>query len=240
MAYRGFMPIAEEWTAERARALPEDGKRYEVLDGVLAVTPAPSWRHQDVSFRLHRSLQDYLERLGVGRAIGAPADVVFSSRRLLQPDLFVVPNVEGRPPGRWEDVRHLSAGGRDTVAVHGSSRPPHQAGHLHDGACGRVLDRRHRGSVDRTVAARGGAAGGVCGDAGVATGGGGGAAGYRSRRDVSRGVWRRGRSTGGDGGRETAGRRGRGLAMHDGRRGDARVCSAAMREGGRRSREGAR
>ncbi len=99
--------MAEEWTAERAQALPEDGKRYEVLDGVLAVTPAPSWRHQDVSFRLHRSLQDYLDQVGVGRAIGAPADVVFSTRRLLQPDLFVVPDVGGRLPDRWEDVRHL-------------------------------------------------------------------------------------------------------------------------------------
>lgn len=107
MAYRGFMPIAEEWTAERARALPADGKRYEVLDGVLAVTPAPSWRHQDVSFRLHRSLQDYVVGLGIGRTIGAPADVEFSPRRLLQPDLFVVPDVEGRPPERWEDVRRL-------------------------------------------------------------------------------------------------------------------------------------
>lgn len=107
MAYRGFMPIAEEWTAERALALPEDGKRYEVLDGVLAVTPAPSWRHQDVSGVLWQALQTYVREHRIGRAIAAPADVIFSSRRLLQPDLFVVPDVDGRPPERWEDVRHL-------------------------------------------------------------------------------------------------------------------------------------
>ncbi|MCC6772545.1 MAG: Uma2 family endonuclease [Gemmatimonadaceae bacterium] len=107
MAYRVFMPLAEEWTAERARALPDDGNRYEVLDGLLAVTPAPSWRHQDVAFLLQRALQEYLRHHALGRAICAPADVEFSSRRLLQPDLFVVPHVAGRAPARWEEVQHL-------------------------------------------------------------------------------------------------------------------------------------
>lgn len=37
------MPAQQmNWTAEMARALPDDGKRYEVLDGELFVTPAPS------------------------------------------------------------------------------------------------------------------------------------------------------------------------------------------------------
>ncbi len=35
-----------EWTAADAIALPTDGNRYEVLDGELFVTPAPSWSHQ--------------------------------------------------------------------------------------------------------------------------------------------------------------------------------------------------
>jgi hypothetical protein len=39
------MPAQQtEWTADLARALPDDGKRYEVLDGALFVTPAPSAR----------------------------------------------------------------------------------------------------------------------------------------------------------------------------------------------------
>lgn len=32
-----------------ARALPEDGKRHEVLDGELVVTPAPGRAHQAVA-----------------------------------------------------------------------------------------------------------------------------------------------------------------------------------------------
>lgn len=36
------LPVgSNEWTAEMARALPDDGKRYEILDGELFVTPAP-------------------------------------------------------------------------------------------------------------------------------------------------------------------------------------------------------
>ena len=35
-----------EWTVDMVRALPDDGNRYEVIDGELFVTPAPSWTHQ--------------------------------------------------------------------------------------------------------------------------------------------------------------------------------------------------
>lgn len=107
MSYHLLMSIAQDWTAERARALPADGKRYEVLDGVLAVTPAPSWGHQDVALAFWRLLDDYLRSHAIGRAIAAPADVEFSARRLLEPDVFAVPLVEGRQPAEWSDVRQL-------------------------------------------------------------------------------------------------------------------------------------
>ena len=42
------MPAASTWTAEMVRALPDDGKRYEVIDGDLFVTPAPSPAHQGI------------------------------------------------------------------------------------------------------------------------------------------------------------------------------------------------
>jgi hypothetical protein len=49
-AYAMVMPAQHqtEWTAERALAFPWDGKRREVLDGELFVTPAPSWDHQSL------------------------------------------------------------------------------------------------------------------------------------------------------------------------------------------------
>ncbi len=96
------------WTAEMARALPDDGKRYEVLDGELFVTPAPSIPHQRALRLLFELLNAYVTRHAIGELFWSPADIEFSSRRLVQPDLFVVQ----LPPDRkvlraWRDVNGL-------------------------------------------------------------------------------------------------------------------------------------
>lgn len=58
------MPVREtEWTADMALALPDDGQRYEVLDGELFVTPAPSWEHQSVVMAVVVRLQAYVHEL---------------------------------------------------------------------------------------------------------------------------------------------------------------------------------
>ena len=38
-----------DWTVDELAQLPDDGNRYEVLDGALLVTPAPSFGHQRAS-----------------------------------------------------------------------------------------------------------------------------------------------------------------------------------------------
>jgi Uma2 family endonuclease len=96
-----------EWTAERALALPDDGHRYEVLDGELFVTPAPSYRHQAVLAELFVPLRQYVHGHGLGTALWSPADIVFSPRRLVQPDIFVVPPRPDGPPTRWSDITSL-------------------------------------------------------------------------------------------------------------------------------------
>lgn len=102
------MPAQREmqWTAERAMALPYDGKRYEVLDGALVVTPAPSLAHQWALQVLDRLLSAYVANHAVGWVLRAPADIVLSPSRLVQPDLFVVARGE-RPPAQWSDIRSL-------------------------------------------------------------------------------------------------------------------------------------
>jgi Uma2 family endonuclease len=95
-----------EWTADMARALPDDGSRYEVLDGELFVTPAPSLRHQFVIGRLFRILSDYADANRAGLVMLSPADIEFSPRRLVQPDLFVAPCTE-REPASWRDITRL-------------------------------------------------------------------------------------------------------------------------------------
>ncbi len=43
---------AVEWTVRDLDLLPEDGLRYELLDGTLLVSPAPTRRHQRAAFQL--------------------------------------------------------------------------------------------------------------------------------------------------------------------------------------------
>ncbi len=96
-----------EWTAELARALPDDGNRYEVLDGELFVTPAPSAPHQRAVGRLFAGLDMYVRAHGLGEVFFSPADVEFSPGRLVQPDLFVVPAGSSGRLGSWRDITSL-------------------------------------------------------------------------------------------------------------------------------------
>jgi len=96
------MPAARaNWTVEMVDALPDDGQRYEIIDGVLHVTPAPSDVHQLVASAFHRRLHDYLRPGSFARAMISPADVRKDprTRNRVQPDVFAVRLVDGaRPP----------------------------------------------------------------------------------------------------------------------------------------------
>lgn len=95
-----------EWTVEMVHALPDDGNRYEVIDGELLVTPAPSCRHQGAAFELAVLLKSYAEAVGL-QVLVAPVAVTFSQRREVQPDVLVLPLVDGRRVERFEDVGRL-------------------------------------------------------------------------------------------------------------------------------------
>ncbi len=99
--------LKRQWTAAERDELPDDGNRYEVIDGELFVTPAPSRTHQRAVMLLSRLIAKYLDRESVGEAIISPADIVFSPRRAVQPDLFVLPFANGRRAQRFTDVGRL-------------------------------------------------------------------------------------------------------------------------------------
>ena len=100
------MPAQETWwTLEMVRALPDDGKRYEALDGVLLVSPAPSFRHQRAVRLLYGILDEYTRAHRIGETMLSPADIELSPTRLVQPDVFVVP-AELRV-ATWRDVTRL-------------------------------------------------------------------------------------------------------------------------------------
>ena len=69
---------------------PNDGKRYELIEGERFVTPAPRTRHQRISSNLHGFLFDTIQKTQNGMLFSAPTDVVLSEIDILQPDLLFV------------------------------------------------------------------------------------------------------------------------------------------------------
>ncbi len=78
------------WNYGDYRLLPDDGLRYEVIDGELIVTPSPSTIHQTISKRIHLAFMLQIEQAGRGLVFYAPLDLIFSETRFVQPDLLVV------------------------------------------------------------------------------------------------------------------------------------------------------
>ena len=100
------MPAQETWwTLEMVRTLPDDGNRYEVLDGYLLVSPAPSYRHQIAVHLLYEILAPYTRSHRIGRTLMSPADIELSPTRMVQPDVFVVP--EELRAASWREVTRL-------------------------------------------------------------------------------------------------------------------------------------
>jgi Uma2 family endonuclease len=79
------------WTyAEFARLPSEGGTRYEVIDGALAVTPAPTSMHQKVVANLVLTVGAFVREHALGDAFPGPIDVLFGEGDYLEPDLVFV------------------------------------------------------------------------------------------------------------------------------------------------------
>jgi Uma2 family endonuclease len=81
-------PAAGEWTVDMLRELPDDGRRYELLDGVLLVSPAPAPKHQLVAAQLFRLLDAMTP--ADHRVFFAPVDWQPDERTSLEPDLLII------------------------------------------------------------------------------------------------------------------------------------------------------
>jgi Uma2 family endonuclease len=72
--------------------LPEDGKRREIIEGELYVTPSPQTPHQRAVMRLSVRLWQFVDSHKLGEVFGAPFDVVFSEYDVVEPDLLYISN----------------------------------------------------------------------------------------------------------------------------------------------------
>ena len=100
-------PLGRATIAEYMKLPWDNGKRYELLNGELYMTPAPTYRHQLVLMNLAALLHLHVKRTAAGSVVAAPTDVVLKPDSVCQPDiLFIsrgraeiitVPNVQGAP-----------------------------------------------------------------------------------------------------------------------------------------------
>jgi len=84
--------VPKPFTYDDYLALPDDGKRYEVIEGDLSMTPAPSPLHQQIQLTLGSSLLAFVKKHSLGRIYVAPIDVALSLVDIVQPDVLFVAN----------------------------------------------------------------------------------------------------------------------------------------------------
>jgi len=102
----GMPDTARRYTVEQVLAFPDDGNRYELVDGELLVTPAPAQRHEIVLLRLSVLVHEYVASFpGVAQTFVSRGDVIWGPDEYVQPDLFVVPALE--VTGDWRDCQTL-------------------------------------------------------------------------------------------------------------------------------------
>ena len=105
--YNPSMPVDIRLNYDNLCLLPNDGKRYEIIDGELFVSPSPNVLHQLVVTQLTIFLGRFLNDHPLGRVYVAPLDVLFSHFDVVEPDILYVSkarsailtkqNVQGSP-----------------------------------------------------------------------------------------------------------------------------------------------
>jgi Uma2 family endonuclease len=84
------MPTRAVLTYSDYAALPDDGRRYELLQGELSVTSPPGTRHQRAIIALGSRLYEHVRARGLGEVLVAPTDCILSDVAVVQPDILYV------------------------------------------------------------------------------------------------------------------------------------------------------
>lgn len=117
--------------------LPNDRNRYEILDGELSVTAAPSPKHQAVILNLLQFLDPFIRGHNLGRIYIAPIDLILEPTTVVQPDLLFLSHahlgfvtdrgIEG-PPDLIVEILSPATARADRVTkaqIYARSRVPH-------------------------------------------------------------------------------------------------------------------
>jgi Uma2 family endonuclease len=85
-------PQIAPFTATEYRAMPDDGRRYQIVEGELFMAPAPNTFHQTVQANLLCILRPFVLQRGLGTVLGAPCDVYLDETNVFQPDVLFIAN----------------------------------------------------------------------------------------------------------------------------------------------------
>lgn len=70
--------------------LPDDGRRYEIIEGDLVVTPSPGRSHQGTLGNINDLIRRHVRAHDLGELYFAPFDVILDEFTIVQPDLIVI------------------------------------------------------------------------------------------------------------------------------------------------------
>jgi Uma2 family endonuclease len=93
-------PAQGHWRYADYQRLPDDGKRYEIIEGVLYVANAPSIEHQFTVSEIHFSLKLFVREKQLGQVFTAPLEVHLSEFSCpVQPDILFISAARQPPLG---------------------------------------------------------------------------------------------------------------------------------------------
>ncbi|MGK7926907.1 MAG: Uma2 family endonuclease [Spirulina sp.] len=102
------------WTIDDLAGFPDNGNRYEIIDGELFVTRAPHWNHQDIAGAIYAELRSWSQHQGSGQAAFAPG-IIFSDTDNVIPDVVWVSNESLK--NLLDDAGHLTGAPELVVEV---------------------------------------------------------------------------------------------------------------------------
>ncbi|MEH2125317.1 Uma2 family endonuclease [Nostoc sp.] len=109
-------PISERvrWTTADLELFPDNGNRYEIIDGELFVTKAHHWKHQKTCVRISTSLDNWSQTTGLGEVVIAPG-IIFGDNDNVIPDVVWASNE--RLPLLLDEGGHLTGAPELVVEV---------------------------------------------------------------------------------------------------------------------------
>lgn len=80
------MTTSLRWTISDVEALPDNGSRYEIIDGELYVSKAPHWHHQTTCTNIAAELRDWSRTGNHGLVLAGPG-IVYADDEAVIPDV---------------------------------------------------------------------------------------------------------------------------------------------------------